>query len=279
LKEQRGLSENFVKLLVLLKHKGVMVSIVMRFAIGFFGFARKIPKSCDIDKFLSLFPEGSVVDIFISVPTVVDEYLNINTLVDQKTLTGIFGDRLKVADFFEYDPHKHIRKARTLGLADFNATHNYHPYRQLSLIYSISNISKIINDYNGDYDNIILTRFDIFQTITSFGKLLEDKNTDTIYGFRDGSPTCFEDRIIISCKDGIERMAAMYDTFAPSSRDETKHIIEFFLAQYVNEQINLKKGILKDLNIGLNSEWTHGGNGKYSEGFKNYINSILIEYS
>jgi hypothetical protein len=252
-----------------------MVSMVMHFAIGFFGFARKIPNSCDIDKFLSLFPEGSVVDIFISVPTVVDEYLNINTLVDQKTLTSIFGDRLKVADFFEYSPHGHIRKARTLGFADFNATHNYHPYRQISLIYSISNISKIINNYNGDYDNIILTRFDIFQTITSFGKLLEDKNTDTIYGFRDGSPTCFEDRIIISCRDGIERMAAMYDTFVPSSCDETKHIIEFFLAQYVNEHINLKKGVLKDLKIGLNSEWTHGGNGKYSEGFKNYINSIL----
>jgi hypothetical protein len=250
--------------------------VIMRFAVGFFGFVRKMPTSDDVEKIISLFPAFSDVDIFISVPTVMDEYLNINTLVDQNTLTHIWGDRLKVSNFFEYDPHKHIRKAREMGVPDHNAKYDIHSFRQLSLMYSISTLSKIVKDYAGDYDNIILTRFDLLDRIHFVRKVFNEPNTKSIYGWREAQPTAFEDRIIITCIRGIEILSDMYDTFDPSLIDASEGLIpEFYMGNYLNLFPELCKEIQRSVRIEIIHEWSYGSQGKQSENFKKYVNSIL----
>ena len=246
----------------------------MRYAVGFYGFARKIPNAYEVAAFFELFPKNSDVEIFLSVPNIIDEYLNIETPVDQKSLIEVFGGKVKISNFFDYDAKKHIKKSRDMGLADYNEKHRYHSYRQLSLIYSISSISKIIKDHSVEYDNIILTRLDLINTI-KFGNLLKEPNVSSIYGWREFDPTTFEDRVIITCFRGIEVLSDMYDNFNSSLIDEKEGLVsEFYIGNYLRLFPELRKEVQINTKIGV-PEWSFGERGKYSQNFKNYIDTIL----
>jgi hypothetical protein len=238
----------------------------MSYALGLYGLVRCYPSRLDVEKFLSLFPENSTIDVFISVPDVIDEYLNVHVNIDVERIKSLFEDRTVVLKTYTYDPAKYINRARDLGLPDYNPVSDYHPYRQLSLLDSIATISGLIPS---SYDNIVLTRFDLLKTTTHLGTL---EGSDTIYGYRHSQPGMFEDRLIVSGKRGLMALSNIYNTF-----DVELCGVNFYSELYIGKYLELFPELKKrtaEVNID-NSEWTHGKDGKYSYMFKNYINSVI----
>jgi len=251
----------------------------MHFCIGFFGFVRDYPIQEDVDKFLNLLPTNSTVDIFISCPNVLDEYKNINVMVNKEEFYRVFNNKIIDINLYQYDPFKFIKKSREIGVIDFTR-HRYHPYRILSLIYTISTISSIIANHientNVKYDNIIITRLDIIPTISSFGLLLNKPNDDTLYCWRVISNLNAEDRLQIGCYDAIKILSQMYDNIIISPNDD-EFYIELLIGKYIQSHSILKK-IQENVNFIGGHKWAYSPYGKYSDEFINYINNIIKLY-
>jgi hypothetical protein len=133
-----------------------------------------------------------------------------------------------------------------------------HPYRIMSLHDCISKLSKNITDYidttNTTYDNIILTRIDMINRISSFGNILNDKNVNNVYIYRDPTvygPEMGEDRAIISCSKGVQILQNLYDSHETLNIDENdfwaEKIITIYLKQFETEiNLQIQTGVIME---------------------------------
>jgi hypothetical protein len=191
----------------------------MRICLGFFGFARVILEKESVEKVINLFQNDCEIDIYIMIPETLhefgDQYLNqelfktyINDIFNFPNVKNIN------IDFFKYDVKSIILRTKELKLpflCDSNTVH----YRGVSLMNSISKLCKFIcTKQQMKYHCYIITRFDIFPGIYSFGDCIKNTTSNNIHIFR----TCpyndknhAEHRIIITSYMGLEILSFYYD--------------------------------------------------------------------
>ena len=101
------------------------------------------------------------------------------------------------------------------------------------------------------YDIFILTRFDIFPTIKSFGKCLDSKNDNDIFIWRTipyHNGIDAEDRIIITNINGLTALSEIYNSITSSG---TAYI--YGQAKYSHETYTKCTELLKKYNITYNN--------------------------
>lgn len=262
----------------------------MNICLGFFGFTRQLINHEMFINFIKLLPNGSNIDIFISCPSKLDEIQTgdeINDVEFKTHMANVFKDCPVFINTYKYNPHDYIQKTRILEIPDYITTKRIYSFRILSLHFSISLLSNIIYDYtikeNKNYDKIILTRFDIFPTIESFGDCLTQTLEPTIHIWRTcpyKSSTDAEDRVIITNILGLEKIRNLYTiydnlncyrTFSISNNDfYSEHIIGTYLKSFDNivllPQDNIRVGLSSYRNV------------KYSndEHFKKLIGDYIV---
>jgi hypothetical protein len=183
----------------------------MPVALGFFGFARTL--NVDVAAYLDLINQP--VDIFVAVPDQLGEF-DMSPLTEAD-IRRIFADariRSLTIQLFKYDATPHIRRAEQLGLPALMAHCNYHPYRVISLIGSISRLATIMQTAGADIDTFILTRLDMIPCTGAVGPLHVDRNA--VRGWR----TCpfvqdgiAEDRLIVCGREPLESLTHYYESF------------------------------------------------------------------
>lgn len=214
----------------------------MNICLGFFGFVREKINYEQFVNFKKLLPPNSIIDVFVSCPSIVDELTNeeINYESFINEMTDIFKNSSIYVNLYKYEPFIHIDKTRKLNIPDFITNHNLYSFRVVSLTFSIDVLSTFIHKHiieeNKNYDNIILTRFDLFNTIKSFGDcLIYPENGMRI--IRDVNLHA-EDRIIITKKIGLEKLTNLYKIYD----------IEYHSLCITNEEFFVERILLKYLN-------------------------------
>ena len=255
----------------------------MNICLGFFGFIRKIINKDEFIKFIKLLPLYSNIDIFISSPSQYGEIEN--NVIDYESfklsLKEVFNCNNIHIKLYNYNPFEFIKKVRTLNLPDYIEDTRCFPFRVISQHYSISMLCKNIYEHiiqeNKQYDNIILTRFDILPTIESFGDCLIRKIEDSIHIIRT-IPYYLnehaEDRIILTSKLGLEKLKNLYNIYEPScykqfNIENNKFIPEYILYKYLNTFNDLLKLPQIDIIIGMSPYI----NNKYNNNY--YFNKLL----
>lgn len=184
----------------------------MPVALGFFGFARTL--NVDIHRYLDLIGTDPV-DIYIVIPDQLGEFDETSVL--ESDLRAVFSDeriRSLTIKLFKYDAAPHVLRAKQLGLPLILPHCQYHPYRVISLIGSITRLATAMQIASNDIDTYILTRIDMIPITSAFGPLTVDNNT--VFGWR----TCpfvqdgiIEDRLIVCGRGPLESLARYYDSF------------------------------------------------------------------
>jgi len=244
-----------------------------RICIGFFGFIRSYITKEQFTAFKSLLPKEATVDIVISCPDTLGELDTTSSRDDiYKNLNDVFDGHTLTVNLYSYNPKPFIARQIELGLPPLSQKTNMHTYRILSLHNSISELCKRIHGY----DTVLLTRFDIFSSISNLGTMVDMALHDSIYIWRTipyESCEDAEDRIIISSQKGIDILSKLYD-----SAKEHLHIYsgdslnsEVCIGKYLSLFTDLIKYKQSSLSIGL-SPYV---NAKYESGFISKINSLL----
>jgi hypothetical protein len=205
----------------------------MPVALGFFGFVRTL--NVDISTYLDLLG-SEVVDIYIVVPDQIGEFDQ--TPVLESDLRAIFFDsriRSLTIQLFKYDPVPHIGRGEQLGLPPIMVHCQYHPYRVISLIGSITRLATAMQAASTDIDTYILTRIDMIPFTSAFGSLTVDDNT--VRGWR----TCpfpqdgiAEDRLIVCGRRSLDSLAHYYESFP--NLEEERFGSEYILGAYMLAQ-------------------------------------------
>ena len=252
--------------------------ISMNLCLGFFGFIRTLITPSEFNRFLELLPNNSTLDIFISCPNKINELdsdtLVLNTDIFTEDMYDIFKNRNIYVNLYRYIPDIFREKSRNLKLPDFSNESRMFPYRIFSLHSSISKLSKfILNHIDTNtiiYDNIILTRFDIFNSIQSFGTILDTTNTNNVYLWRNHSDTIYaEDKILITSIHGLKKLANLYESINSETVDTLCSEIcsEVIIGKYMKSFDDIILKYQEGICIGL-SPFIHV---KYEESFINQL--------
>jgi hypothetical protein len=234
---------------------------MVKICLGFFGMIRTKISHDNFINFVKLMPREIELDIFITCCNKYSEfdsnYIDINSFT--REMNDIFKGYNTNINVYNYQPGIYIKRTQQLNYKQFGERTNMHPYRIMSLHHCISILSKNITEYiqntNTYYDNIILTRFDMINKISSFGDILNDKNINNIYLYRD--PLTYgiesgEDRVIITCVNGVKILQNLYDSHELINIHEndfwSENIIKQYLKQFESE-VNLL--VQKDIVMGL----------------------------
>ena len=237
----------------------------MNICLGFFGFVREKINYEQFINFKKLLPPDSTIDVFISCPSIVDELteeeINYESFINE--MTDIFKDSSIYVNLYKYEPFIHIDKTRKLNIPDFITNHNLYSFRVVSLTFSIELLSTFIHKHiieqNKNYDNIILTRFDLFNSIKSFGEcLIYPENGMRV--IRDVNLHA-EDRIIITKKLGLEKLTNLYKIYDNIEYYNSLCITNenFFVERILLKYLNTFNDIIlleqKNLVIGLSTRF------------------------
>lgn len=193
----------------------------MKLCLGFFGFIRILITKEHVNNFLKLLDNYDEIHVFISCPNKIGE---LDDKFNESEITNHFLDVFKHdkiryvhVKYYNYNPQQFLQKSRILNLPDRCNISNAQicTYRVISCHYSISTLSEYIKNNPTIYDNIILTRFDIFPTITSLGDCITINNNE-IYIWRTipyHSETDAEDRVIITSWYGLTHLQSLYGIY------------------------------------------------------------------
>lgn len=216
-----------------------------RFCLGFFGMIR-IPITCeDFLNFVRLLPANSTVDVFITCcdrPTEMDE--NIKLELDNFTniVNNIFAGCQVYIQMYSYEPQIYIKRTQKLNYAQYGKVTRMHPYRIMSFHHCLSLLAKNITDHiertNVNYDNVILTRFDMLQRISSLGKMCEAKNTENFYIYRNPQlygPETVEDRMIVLSSKCVGKLQGLYESHETMNLHQDDFWSENILKEYVKQ--------------------------------------------
>ena len=140
-------------------------------------------------------------------------------------------------------------------------------------------LSKYIIDANISYDTHILTRFDIFPSITSFGSCIHTITDNRIYIWRTIpyiSQDDAEDRIIISSKESLYILSCLYDSNIYNLFHNNLHnfLSEKIIGTYLKSH-NILLMNQTNINIGLSPYM----NVKYTSEFNSMCNNLLQIYN
>ena len=256
----------------------------MKICLGFFGFMRIMFEKNEISRVFQKFPKDAEIDIYIYIPNTLNEfnidneYLNTEKIYQQIIFIFQLPNVKNIyIDFFDYNPETFIIKTKQLQLEFINKD-NFITYRIISLINSITELCKfiqknnitplcvqnaqssfipahevgVLNEKRCNYDCFILTRFDIFKTVQSFGDCIDNTLNNNIHIWRttpyfDNSHA--EDRIIISSKMGIDILSKYYDNLNNIDLTELSH--EVILGKYLNMFNELEKLNQNNININM----------------------------
>lgn len=231
---------------------------MLKICLGLFGMIRKKINHDDFIKFVKLLPRESSIDIFITCCNKYSEFESNDIDIDSfiKEINQIFKGYYTNINVYKYEPEIYINRTQQLNYKQFGERTNMHPYRIMSLHDCISKLSKNITDYakntNTIYDNIILTRIDMINGISSFGNILNQTNENNIYLYRDPcvyGPGMGEDRVIISCNKGIKILQNLYKSHETLNIDEhdfsSEKIITIYLKQFETEiKLQIQTGVI-----------------------------------
>ena len=227
----------------------------MNLCIGFFGFIRtNVPTTDEINLFLNNIMKNikckKVINIDIYIYSYNSDEFNENQIEDDLLIllkknfincTYINNVNIKI---LEYNICKFIKKMYENKLNFI--VNNLITYRILSLIYSITELSKFINNSGIIYDHYILTRLDLFLKIESIGNFDTHNIKNTILLWRTipyESDYDAEDRIIVTSYEGIIFLEKYYDSINIILNDipqDHNFCHEFILGKYFKSLSNLK---------------------------------------
>ncbi len=235
----------------------------MSITLGFYGFARTL--DFDINRYMDIYP--GPVDIFIVIPDQLGEFDK--TPVTEEMLRSKFiHPKIKsvTIELFNYDAAPFIKRSKELQLPLILPSSDYHPYRIISAINSITQLAKIMTNIH--VDAYVLTRIDLIPHTHQLCNLTVEPHV-----FR-GSRTCpyvcathFEDRIIICGSKGIKHLSKFYDNFPRLS--DTEFGLENIIYSYITQ--NNEFAIQPQDNIILA---THINSIKYTDVFRAKVNEI-----
>ena len=100
------------------------------------------------------------------------------------------------------------------------------------------NISEHIEKTNVEYNNVILTRFDMLPRISSFGQILNTTNTDNFYIYRNPQvygPETVEDRMVVLSSKHVEKLRGLYDSHETLKLEQDDFWAENILKEYVKQ--------------------------------------------
>lgn len=244
----------------LIKNYLIYLYKMVKICLGLFGMIRKQINRDDFINFVRLLPRESSIDIFITCCNKYSEFDSNDIDVDSftKEMNDIFKGYNTNINVYKYGPEIYIKRTQKLNYKQFGERTNMHPYRIMSLHHCISKLSKNITDYidttNTTYDNIILTRIDMINRISSFGNILNDTNVNNVYIYRDPivyGPEMGEDRVIISSSKGIQILQNLYDSHETLNIDENdfwaERVITIYLKQFETEiNLQIQTGVIME---------------------------------
>lgn len=258
---------------------------MVNLALGFFGFMRKFITPEAFESFQNIHPDCDI-DIYISCPNKFNEY-DENTIDEEsfrENLQTIFKKCHIYINIYTYDPFIFIKRIKELALPDYT---DVPTYRVLSQHFSIGELSKYITNTSQKndiiYDNVILTRMDMFLSLKIDSQLLKNHNKDIIYIYRTVpyvSRTDAEDRVILSSLLGISKLTNLY--YLNNVEKETiKNIyLEPYPERILCKFIEMFHDIRKAPQHGISTclDINPGGCMKYTDKAKNLLSKLLKEY-
>lgn len=216
-----------------------------RFCLGFFGMIRIPITRHDFQNFMRLLPANSTVDVFITCcdrPTEMDENIKLELNSFTNTMNDIFAGCQVHIQMYEYEPQIYIKRTQKLNYDQYGLVTRMHPYRIMSFHDCLSMLSKNISEHiertGVDYDNVILTRFDMLPRISSLGKMCGTKNTDNFYIYRNPQvygPETVEDRMMVLSGKHVGKLCGLYDSHETLKLDQCDFWAENILKEYVKQ--------------------------------------------
>ena len=258
----------------------------MKICLGFYGFIRTHITRENVILFLNTLPSNRVIDIYISTPNRFNEFdsetITENIIIEY---TNVFKNIPQIKNIFikvyEYDPRIFILKSQEYNLPFKNVYNNIYPFRILSCHYSMSMLCSFIKDNGILYDTNIITRFDIFSSIKSFGNCVHVMTENIGYIWRTipyESKDDAEDRIIIGSHSIINAISHLYNNNIYNiyhTEDPYNFTIERILGSYLK--------LFKDIVLLDQSKIDMGVSptiyDKYTHEFDNKCNNLLAMYN
>ena len=257
-----------------------------RFCLGFFGMIRIPITRQDFLHFVRLLPANSIVDVFITCcdrPIEMDENakLELNSFTD--TMNRIFAGCQVHIQMYEYEPQIYIKRTQKLNYDQYGLVTRMHPYRIMSFHHCLSMLAKTISEHiertGVDYDNVILTRFDMLPRITSLGKMCETKNTDNFYIYR--NPQVYghemvEDRMMVLSGKYVGKLLGLYDSHETLKLDQHDFWAENILKKYIQTFPEIRLMVQE----GVEMDFSPFKDAKYENFFlelqERFIQNILV---
>jgi hypothetical protein len=228
-----------------------------RFCLGFFGMIRIQVTRENFLHFMRLFPANSKVDVFITCcnrPSEMHENVELDINNFTQIMHDIFVDCPVHIHMYPYEPHIYIKRTQKLGYKQYDEVTKMHPYRTMSLHHCFSMLTRNISDHIAktgvDYDNVILTRFDMLSRISSFGDILHTKNVDNFYVYR--NPEVYgdkmvEDRMIIVPSNHVGKLQGLYDSHETLGLRQdvfwAENILKEYLKQFPDICLMVQEGV------------------------------------
>lgn len=259
-----------------------------RFCLGFFGMIRMPITHPDFLHFMHLLPVNSIVDVFITCsdrPTEMDE----NAKLELKTFTNIvnriFAGCQVYIQMYEYEPQIYIKRTQKMNYDQYGKVTKMHPYRIMSFHHCLSMLAKTITDHiektGVDYDNIILTRFDMLQRITSLGKMCDTKNMDNFYIYRNlklYGPEMVEDRMLVLSNKCVGKLQGLYESHETMnlSQDDfwSENILKKFVKQFTDVNMVVQEGVKMEFSPFKDAKYEH----YFLELQERFIHNILLKF-
>jgi hypothetical protein len=194
---------------------------------------------------MRLLPENSTVDVFITCcdrPTEMDENIKLELNSFTNIVNDIFAGCQVHIQMYEYEPQIYIKRTQKLNYDQYGTVTKMHPYRIMSFHHCLSMLAKNITDHiertGVDYDNVILTRFDMLPRISSLGKMCETKNTDNFYIYRNPQiygPEMIEDRLFVLSSKYVGKLRGLYESHETMTLPQDDFWSENILKEYVKQ--------------------------------------------
>jgi len=257
----------------------------MKICLGFYGFIRTNITHENVILFLNTLPANAIIDIYIYTPNMFNEFdseiITQNAIIEY---VNVFQNIPQIKNIFikvyEYDPLIFILKSQEYNLPFKNAYNNIYPFRILSLHYSMSMLCSFIKGNSILYDTYIITRFDIFPSIKSFGNCIHVMVENIAYIWRTipyESKDDAEDRIIIGSHNVIDAISNLYNNniYNIYHTDPCHFISERIIGAYLKLFKDIVLMNQSNINIGLSPMLAV----KYTNKFENKCNNLLKMYN
>jgi hypothetical protein len=254
----------------------------MNIAVCLFGFIRNESNIDNITHFFNKIntPELKKMTIYYSCPSKIEE--TDDNLFDKNHILNLFkiqeNEKVEIIiSFRDYDKQTYIDYANDLNLPHITCL-NYHSYRIISCLNSITESSKMID--NPNFNFIIFSRLDLINYILSINKIFDNNSIlhNTAYIWRTQPYITYdchvEDRFFICSNECIDIVKGLISFVLKDKniKNELQHFFsEKILGKLFNSHENIKKYHLHNMEISndINNYLRIRDSIKYSHEFMN----------